>query len=276
MSINDYSDIARKIRSAYDDYRASQRSSAINALRIGILLQQVADGLPHGEYGRWVEQNCPFSLRAAAYYRAAVRNYPEYADVVRVIDELGISALNERQRQLYDSLADMPRTLLYLAHRADVNTCDTTHENASASSPTAELQLDAAEIAAGLIAMASPTSVVTRGDVKAVTEVMTEALVTGAIDPGEGLSVPLSEAIHSAVTSEIYESMQRQRAYIADARAKRPDVIRIAIDLSNQDQTLERFRAQLESITPSQLSALADLLQNLLNLISSIQTIDKS
>lgn len=254
--MNNYTDIARKIGEAYSHYKAAQRSSALNALRIGLLLQQVAEELPRGEYGKWVAANCPFSARAAAYYRAAVNNYPDYAQLVRILDAHGEDALDETQRARYAELERMPRTLLYLAARADVE-MDTSATNEK------DIRLDAAEIAAGLIVMSAPQSQVTAQDVRAVTRVMEEVLATGAVDPGDGLSVPLSEALRSAVTGEVYETMQRQRTRIAQARRSSPSVVRFAVDLADIPKAVARLRHVLESLEAEQREKLLSVFRQL-------------
>lgn len=258
--MNNYTDIAHQIDVAYTNYKAAQRSSALNALRIGLLLQQVAEGLPHGEYGKWVAAHCPFSARAAAYYRAAVNNHPDYAELVRVLDAQGVGALNEVQSAQYAELARMPRTLLYLATRADADA-----ETSASASNEKDIQLDAAEIAAGLITMSAPQTTITTQDLRAVTQVLQEALVTGAIDAGDGMSVPLSEALHSAVTQEVYENMRRQQAHIAQARQTPVSTVRLTVDLADVAGTIARLRHTLQALDTTQREVLVSVLRQILS-----------
>lgn len=63
----------------------------------------------------------------------------------------------------------------------------------------------------------APNGVVTSAHVQSVCEVFKEAIDTGAVDNGEGESVPVSQLAKALITEQTYERMQRQNAYIETA-----------------------------------------------------------
>lgn len=88
----------------------------------------------------------------------------------------------------------------------------------------------------------APDGKVTARHAKAVAVVIENALQTGALDPGDGIMIPFSEVIHAAITSEEFETMQRQKQHIADKLAPlmssasnewytTQDIIQAAIDV---------------------------------------------
>lgn len=61
---------AAKIAAAHDRFTKSARTALEACAECGALLAEVRDSLPHGQWGSWVEQNCPFGLRQAQKYIA--------------------------------------------------------------------------------------------------------------------------------------------------------------------------------------------------------------
>lgn len=70
-------DIARDIQKLYQKLVDSYKLSLVNAIEIGRLLLLQKDGLEHGQWIPWVEQNLPFSLRSARNYIGLYKNRGE-------------------------------------------------------------------------------------------------------------------------------------------------------------------------------------------------------
>lgn len=62
----------------------------------------------------------------------------------------------------------------------------------------------------------APDGKVTGKHVASVARVFKEALETGAVDPGDGESIPLRGALAAAITVDTYEAALRQRQHIAE------------------------------------------------------------
>jgi hypothetical protein len=71
----------------------------------------------------------------------------------------------------------------------------------------------------------APGGKLTAGHIRSVVNVLQEAIATGAIDPGDGEQLPLSQAIKAAVTEETYERQQRQAAHIAEKQQRKPPIV---------------------------------------------------
>ncbi len=58
----------RKIVQLHQEIGTHLRTSLVKAIEIGRLLTEQKEALPHGEFGRWVERNLPFTDRTARNY----------------------------------------------------------------------------------------------------------------------------------------------------------------------------------------------------------------
>lgn len=103
-------------------------------------------------------------------------------------------------------------------------------ENLADSAPANEAQTrslyaltpDEQRLAWAVVQQTAPHGNITAAHVRSVVNVLKEAVQTGAIDPGTGVSVPLvADALKAAVTEETYERMRRQQQHIADSARPR-------------------------------------------------------
>ena len=63
-----------QIVSLHGEIEASLRTTVGKAIEIGGLLEDQKQELPHGEWGRWAQQNLPFTLRTATNYMNCFRH----------------------------------------------------------------------------------------------------------------------------------------------------------------------------------------------------------
>ena len=82
--------------------------------------------------------------------------------------------------------------------------------------PLTSLEPDDQRLAWQLVTETAPNGKVTADHVKSVVNVLKEIQTTGALDPGTGVMLPISEAVKAAITEETYERMKRQETYIAE------------------------------------------------------------
>lgn len=75
----------------------------------------------------------------------------------------------------------------------------------------------------------APNGNVTEAHIKSVVAVFKEAVITGAVDNGEGESIHVSQLAKALITEQTYERMQRQSSYIETA---------------TQNASLKRHKAQ--------------------------------
>lgn len=67
----------------------------------------------------------------------------------------------------------------------------------------------------------APNGIVTASHIRAVTTVIKEIIITGAMDDGSGEMKPLGTLINAAVTEEAYERLMRQKQVLADSGLKK-------------------------------------------------------
>jgi N6-adenosine-specific RNA methylase IME4 len=102
-------------------------------------------------------------------------------------------------------------------------------ENEAQARPLTELDPEAQRLAWEVVKETAPLGKVTSTHVKSVVSVLKDILKTGAIDAGEGLDIPVSQAtpdhLKAAITEETYERMKRQEAHIAERQKHRTDLV---------------------------------------------------
>jgi hypothetical protein len=87
-----------EIQEEHEACLTASRSAVEHAYRVGELLIEVKKKLKHGEYGRWVDVNCPFKHRTAQVYVQIAKNFPDaqaaarFATVERVLGSLSESS----------------------------------------------------------------------------------------------------------------------------------------------------------------------------------------
>lgn len=90
--------------------------------------------------------------------------------------------------------------------------------------PLTELEPEAQRLAWEVVKETAPQGKVTAAHVKSVVSVLKEVLTTGAIDNGEGESIPVEQAtadhMKAAVTEETYERMKRQELHIVERQSR--------------------------------------------------------
>lgn len=57
-----------EIKKLHSEFIESFKKTLDCGVRIGDLLKQQKDGLKHGEFGKWISENLPFSIRTAQNY----------------------------------------------------------------------------------------------------------------------------------------------------------------------------------------------------------------
>lgn len=62
------STLAEQIREEYEASNREANSAIVHALNVGKLLIQSKEYVEHGEWGKWLKDNCPFSERKAQIY----------------------------------------------------------------------------------------------------------------------------------------------------------------------------------------------------------------
>lgn len=93
--------------------------------------------------------------------------------------------------------------------------------NEAQARPLTALEPDMQPIAWDLVEKTAPGGKITATHVQSVVNILQEAVATGALDPGDGAQLPLSQAIRAAVTEETYERMKRQEAHISESNSRK-------------------------------------------------------
>lgn len=155
------------------------------------------------------------------------------------------------------------RNANYLIEAADVRDGlgkifpkDELPQRASQASALTGLAPEEQEIIWGVVQQTAPNGKVTAEHVKSVVTVLKEVTQTGAIDNGEGESIPVTAAtiehVKAAVTEETYERQRRQEAHIAEKQERKGTPAALLSSDSNEWYTppvyLEAVRAVLGTI----------------------------
>lgn len=98
---------------------------------------------------------------------------------------------------------------------------DTVPVNEAQARELAGLDDDAVKVAWTIVKETAPDGKVTSGHIKSVVEVMRQAVVTGAIDDGDGGSIRVHDLVGAAINEETAERIKRQIEYIKAAQADR-------------------------------------------------------
>lgn len=135
-------------------------------------------------------------IRESRLYRETHRSFEEYCR-----DTWGIS------RQRASQLINAGRVMQLIT--GDAPECEA-HTRALTALPD-----EAITPVWRVIKETAPDGKVTREHVTSVARVFREAITTGALDNGDGESIPVRGALAAAITEETYERLQRQRDHIA-------------------------------------------------------------
>lgn len=222
-------DQAALVRGIVGDYAIivnSRRQGILAMLRCGSRLLQIRATIPHGEWEDWIKHTCGFTSRTANNYMTAARKYP-YLVELAFSCELGNPLLPADERLL----EDMPMALLYLGSKPMSLDGGAAFERLADPDQTMR---DTAEIVTDMLIVAHDQATVNPHDVKRIMNVIEPALLTGALDPGTGQSLALSEAFESALTQEHYEALMRMKEHVRSSRENRneprPPSVTIPLD----------------------------------------------
>lgn len=165
---------------------------------------------------------------------------------LRTFVEVGEALLSIRDRRLYranyrtfedycrDRWSMARRTAYQLMDAAGVvenvrNCAQALPANEAQVRPLAMLQPDEQRLVWQVVQDTAPAGKVTAAHVKSVVSVLKEVTTTGAIDNGEGLSIPVrratTEHMKAAVTEETAERLRRQEAYVAEKLKNKSSII---------------------------------------------------
>lgn len=87
--------------------------------------------------------------------------------------------------------------------------------------PLAKIEPNYQKLGYDLATNTAPDGKLTAAHVQSVVDVLKEVIATGAIDPGDGEQIPLSEMLHARITEETYERMKRQDAHIQESNKRK-------------------------------------------------------
>jgi len=79
-------EITRTIRIEHAEFELSLRNSMERAIHIGKLLGEAKELVKHGEWGKWIEDNCRFGERTAQNFMRLHSKYPEIPKAQLVAD----------------------------------------------------------------------------------------------------------------------------------------------------------------------------------------------
>ena len=96
--------LAEQINAEHDLAQACLRDSLSHALRVGELLLEARESVPHGSWLAWLEENCAFSARMAQNYMRLARKRDDLSST----DDAETATLSVRDaiRQLAEELQD--------------------------------------------------------------------------------------------------------------------------------------------------------------------------
>jgi hypothetical protein len=79
-------EIAETVRTEHAHIETALRESMAQAIHIGGLLTEAKGLVKHGEWGKWIAENCQFSERTAQNYMRVYSRFPEISKTQHVAD----------------------------------------------------------------------------------------------------------------------------------------------------------------------------------------------
>lgn len=86
ITLSRLEEIAQTVKVEHIEFEISLRNSMERAIHIGRLLSEAKELVKHGEWGKWVEDNCNFSERTAQNFMRLHSKYPELSKAQPVAD----------------------------------------------------------------------------------------------------------------------------------------------------------------------------------------------
>lgn len=114
----------------------------------------------------------------------------------------------------------------------------------------ADLPDDALQTVYEVVKKTAPGGKITAGHIKSVVTVFNEITATGALDNGDGESIPAGGAFGAAITEETYERVMRQREHLSAKRGKRlaVDTVTVARQYTQDDGCYVVFKVAPETL----------------------------
>ncbi|WP_339908275.1 DUF3102 domain-containing protein [Symmachiella dynata] len=84
LSTTNLAAICKEIANAHRECESALKAGLDKANRVGELLLEAKQAVPHGGWSAWVEENCEFSLRTAQTYMRINREFPTLSKAQRV------------------------------------------------------------------------------------------------------------------------------------------------------------------------------------------------
>lgn len=186
--------------------------------------------------------NALLAIRDGKLYREAYKTFEDYC---RERWSLG-------ERRAYQFM-DAARVVNNLKVEPMVQLPDSERQ----ARPLTELEPEQQRVVWEVVEKTAPKGRITAAHVQSTVNVLKEVLATGAIDNGEGVAIPVTEAtvehLKAAVTEETYERTKRQEEYIhqkQEAKEKKREeqfVRKNAPVIIPEDDRFKLFSGDLES-----------------------------
>lgn len=84
-------ELAEEINQEHQAFRWAFKATYRSALRAGDLLNEAKEEAGHGNWGKWVEENCEFSMRTAQVYMRIANNREEVEGLLKSADSALLS-----------------------------------------------------------------------------------------------------------------------------------------------------------------------------------------
>jgi hypothetical protein len=86
LTTNRLHEIAETVKAEHAEIEIAMRESLARAVKVGELLTEAKQLVKHGEWGKWITDNCQFSERTAQNYMRIHERFPELAKAQPVAD----------------------------------------------------------------------------------------------------------------------------------------------------------------------------------------------
>lgn len=185
-----------RLESLAEEIRCELKNTTKSIIAIGKKLKEAKGEIAHGGFEAWAKRETGLGL-------TSVRRF------MRVAEMIGDKS---------SKLDDLPPSVLYLLASPSTpeSAIDDVIEKGRTSVSEAQDIIEEHKLAERVIVETAPSSVVTPGHVKSIVAVLREMRETGALDPGDGVLLPVSDALRAAITEETYERMMRQKEYLKE------------------------------------------------------------
>ena len=143
LATNRLQQIAETVKAEHAKIEGAWREGLTRALEVGKLLTEAKGLVKHGEWGKWIADNCQFSERTAQSYMRIADRYPEIAKSATVADLTyrEVVGMLAEPRLNFDGVIDLLKQTIELMRRAgrsldtfDLAVMAETHDKAHAES----------------------------------------------------------------------------------------------------------------------------------------------